>query len=84
MLWRKTSNGTQTPEGERFVERILSISQTCRLNQQPLHAYLIDVHDARLTGQPIPSPIPATRAPPDPRPYPGDLNAYPRPPCVAH
>jgi len=58
VLWRKTSNGTQTPEGERFVERILSIRETCRLNQQPLHAYLVNVHDARLTGQPIPSPLP--------------------------
>jgi len=58
VLWRKTSNGTQTDAGERFVERILSIRETCRLNQQPLHAYLVDVHDARLTGQPIPSPIP--------------------------
>jgi len=59
VLWRKTSNATQTPEGERFVERILSIRETCRLNQQ-LHAYLVNVHDACLTGQPIPSPIPAT------------------------
>ncbi len=59
VLWRKTSNGTQTEAGERFVERVLSIRETCRLNHQPLHAYLVDVHDARLTGQPIPSPIPA-------------------------
>lgn len=61
VLWRKTTNGTQTEAGERFVERILSIRETCRLNQQPLHAYLVDVHDARLTGQPIPSPLPAAQ-----------------------
>jgi len=58
VLWRKTSNGTQTQAGERFVERILSIRQTCRLNDQPLHGYLIDVHTARLTGTPIPTPLP--------------------------
>jgi len=58
VLWRKTSNGTQTDAGERFVERILSIRETCRLNDQPLHAYLVDVHTARLTGQPIPTPLP--------------------------
>jgi transposase len=61
VLWRKTTNGTQTETGERFVERILSIRETCRLNQQPLHAYLVEVHDARITGQPIPSPLPATQ-----------------------
>jgi transposase len=59
VLWRKTSGGTQTDAGERFVERILSIRQTCRLNDQPLHDYLIDVHNARLTGTPIPTPLPA-------------------------
>ena len=57
VLWRKTSNGTQTDAGDRFVERILSIRETCRLNQRPLHDYLVDVHAARLTGQPTPPPI---------------------------
>ncbi|MCA1700531.1 MAG: IS66 family transposase [Actinobacteria bacterium] len=58
VLWRKTSNGTQTEAGERFVERILSIRETCRLNDQPLHGYLVDVHAARLTGKPSPDPLP--------------------------
>ncbi|MCA1678627.1 MAG: IS66 family transposase [Actinobacteria bacterium] len=61
VLWRKTSNGTQTDAGERFVERVLSIRETCRLNNKPLHDYLIDIHTARLTGQPIPTPLPATK-----------------------
>ncbi|HWH10202.1 MAG TPA: IS66 family transposase [Solirubrobacteraceae bacterium] len=61
VLWRKTSNGTQTDAGERFVERILSIRETCRLNQQPLHDYLVDVHNARITGQPMPTPLPAAK-----------------------
>jgi transposase len=59
VLWRRTSNGTQTDSGDRFVERILSIRETCRLNQQPLHNYLIDVHAARLAGEPTPTPLPA-------------------------
>jgi transposase len=62
VLWRKTSGGTQTDASERFVERILSIRETCRLNGRPLHPYLVDVHTARLTGQPTPSPLPAQRA----------------------
>jgi transposase len=61
VLWRKTSNGTQTDAGERFVERVLSIRETCRLNNQRLHAYLVDVHTARLTGQPTPTPLPDTQ-----------------------
>ncbi len=59
VLWRRTSGGTQTDAGERFVKRILSIRETCRLNSQPLHDYLVDVHTARLTGQPTPIPLPA-------------------------
>lgn len=59
VLWRKTSLGTQTDAGDRFVERILSIRETCRLNDTPLHGYLTDVHHARLAGDPIPSPLPA-------------------------
>jgi transposase len=59
VLWRKTSLGTQTQAGDRFVERILSIRETCKLNHQPLYSYLTDIHHARLNGQPIPSPLPA-------------------------
>jgi transposase len=56
VLWRKTSLGTQSEAGDRFVERILSIRETCRLNQQPLHDYLIEIHHARLTGADVPIP----------------------------
>lgn len=59
VLWRKTSTRTQTPEGDRFVERILSIRETCRCRDQPMHPYLVDVHNARLTGRPIPTPLTA-------------------------
>lgn len=56
VLWRKASLGTQSEAGDRFVERILSIRETCRLNDQPLHDYLTQVHHARLTGSKIPNP----------------------------
>jgi len=59
VLWRKTSSGTQTPQGDRFVERILSIRETCRCQDRPLHPYLVDVHNARLTRTPIPTPLTA-------------------------
>lgn len=59
VLWRKTSLGTQSKAGDRFVERILSIRETCRLNNRSLHNYLIEVHHTRLTGTDIPSPLPS-------------------------
>lgn len=57
VLWRKTSLGTQSEAGDRFVERILSIRETCRLNNRSMHDYLIDVHHTRLTGAETPTPL---------------------------
>lgn len=57
VMWRRTSLGTQSEAGDRFVERILSIRETCRLNNHPMHDYLIQVHHARLTGATIPTPL---------------------------
>lgn len=57
VLWRKTSLGTQSEAGDRFVERILSIRETCRLNDRSMHDYLVDVHHARLTDDEIPNPL---------------------------
>ncbi len=31
VLWRKRSYGTKSDKGNRWVERILSLRQTCRL-----------------------------------------------------
>jgi transposase len=59
VLWRNTSTGTQTAEGDRFVERILSIRETCRCQDRPMHPYLVKVHNARLSGAPIPTPLTA-------------------------
>lgn len=57
VLWRKTSLGTQSEAGDRFVERILSIRETCRLNERSMHDYLVEVHHTRLTGEQIPIPL---------------------------
>ena len=59
VIWRKVSGGTQTEEGERFAERLLSVRETCRLQERSLHGYLVDVHEARLSGAPVPSPLAA-------------------------
>ena len=36
VLWRKRSLGTQSEKGNRWVERILSLKETCRLRAKPM------------------------------------------------
>ncbi len=55
VIHRKLSHGTRTDEGERFVERALSASVTCRLQGRSLFAYLADVLGAGARGDPVPS-----------------------------
>jgi transposase len=42
VLWRKRSYGTQSEKGNRWVERILSVRQTCRHRSQPTFPILVD------------------------------------------
>ena len=58
VMWRKISYGTQTEHGNRLVERLLSIRETCRLQGTRLHDYLTAAITADLNGQPIPTPLP--------------------------
>lgn len=55
VLWRKTSYGTQTDHGDRLVERLLTVRETCRLQGRRLHDYLTAVISADLHRAPIPS-----------------------------
>ena len=54
VIYRKLSLGSQSEQGERTIERLLSASVTCRLRKQSLFAYLTDVLTARIRGDPIP------------------------------
>ncbi len=54
VIHRKLSYGTRSEEGERFVERALSASVTCRLQGRSLFAYLTELLTARSRGQPLP------------------------------
>src|SRR5437667_1591222 len=40
VIYRKLSHGSQSDQGERSIERLLSASITCRLRKQSLFAYL--------------------------------------------
>ena len=55
MIYRKLSLGSQSDQGERSIERLLSASLTCRLQQRSLFAYLTQVITAHARGDPIPS-----------------------------
>ena len=54
VIYRKLSLGSQSDQGERTIERLLSASVTCRLQQRSLFAYLTDALNASIRGDPIP------------------------------
>ena len=54
VIYRRLSLGSQSVQGERTIERLLSASVTCRLQKRSLFAYLTDVLTAKIRGDPIP------------------------------
>jgi transposase len=40
VLWRKTSGGTDSPQGSRFVERVLTVVRTCQQQGKNILDYL--------------------------------------------
>lgn len=57
VIWRKTSLGTASASGSRFVERMLSVTETCRRRGADVASYLTDCFASSLAGRPIPSPL---------------------------
>lgn len=60
VLWRKGSFGTRSDAGARFVERLLTVSATCKQHGHSVFAYLTDVCAAAQRGAPVPSLLPVT------------------------
>jgi transposase len=58
VILRRISGGTESERGNRWIERILSIIETCRRQGRSAHTYLHDAIDASLRGRPIPSLAP--------------------------
>src|SRR6266545_3155624 len=54
VIHRKLSLGSQSEDGERTIERLLSASVTCRLQNRSLFAYFAEVLNASIRGDPIP------------------------------
>ncbi|MBK5218389.1 MAG: IS66 family transposase [Thermoleophilia bacterium] len=55
VIYRKISLGSQSEAGERFAERMLSVSQTCRLQGRSLFGFLIEAITASARASPAPS-----------------------------
>jgi transposase len=52
VLWRKRSLGTASEKGNRWVERILSLKETCRLHARATYTVLVDAVSRFFHGQP--------------------------------
>lgn len=51
VLWRRRSQGTKNDKGNRWVERILSVRQTCRLQRLSSFAVIVDALDSYFKEQ---------------------------------
>ena len=51
VLWRKRSQGTNSEKGNRWVERIVSLRQTCRLQGKSSFHVLVDAMNASCKDQ---------------------------------
>jgi transposase len=61
VVWRKKSFGSHSETGCRYVERMLSVTQTLRQRGHPTMTYLADAIDAHRKGQ---TPLAIPPAPP--------------------
>src|SRR5262249_43694732 len=57
--WRKGSLGTQSAEGSRFVESMMTVVATLKQQQRNVLTYLAAAHEAALRGEAAPSLLPA-------------------------
>ena len=58
VLQRRLQGGTQSDRGNRWIERIQSVRETCRLQDRRILDWLIDAVTAAHHGQPIPKLAP--------------------------
>ncbi len=55
VLWRKGCFGADSPDGNTFVAKILTVSATCRQQKKHLLTYLTDAVSAFRDGQTVPA-----------------------------
>jgi len=59
VLWRKSSFGTQSAGGSRFVEAMMTVVATLKQQHRNVLAYLTDTCKKALRGEPAPSLLPS-------------------------
>lgn len=58
VIYRKLSFGTQSESGSRFIERMLTVAETCRLQNRSIYDYLTAAVTAHFSKQAPPSLLP--------------------------
>jgi transposase len=58
VIWRRTSHGTHSDHGRLFVQRVLTVAETCRRQRRPVFAFVRSALLAYRAGYPAPSLIP--------------------------
>jgi len=58
VIWRKLSFGTQSARGSRFVERLLTVVETCRRQNRNAFTWLSEAVESSIAHRPTPSLLP--------------------------
>ena len=67
VIWRRTSFGTQSESGSTFVERMLTVVTSLRLQKRNVLEFVTAACTAALEGRPPPSLLPVNPATSDPQ-----------------
>ncbi len=62
MIWRKVCFGTWSANGTLYLERVMTVVATCRLQDRSVYGFLRDAIQAHLDGKKSPSLIPVSKA----------------------
>jgi hypothetical protein len=62
VLWRKGSFGTQSPDGSRFVETMMTVVATLKQQHRNVLDYVLEACEAALCSQQAPSLLPTSAA----------------------
>jgi transposase len=60
VIWRRTSHGTQSEAGSQFVQHMLTVAETCRLQRRPVLAFVRSAVLAYRAGLSAPSLLPSS------------------------
>ena len=59
VIWRKISFGTQSPRGTLYLERIMTVVATCKMQKRNVLDFVTEAIQAHLSGVTSPSLLPA-------------------------